>query len=97
MIQAIFTPDVVYSHNDVWLLIQNMNVMQYAKENNLLLWQHFVHTVQMETGEAYIDEWDLGTIINKMADDLGSYKLLINIWLHQEDAVNDLTNTIEDQ
>ena len=68
MIQAVFTPDVVYSHDDIWLLIQNMNVMQYAKENNLLLWQHFVDTVQMETGEVYIDDWDLSTIINKMAE-----------------------------
>lgn len=95
MTEAIIAPDVVYSHDDVWLLVHNMYVMKYAKDNNLLLWQHFVDKVQMETGEVYIDDWDLNTIINKMADDLGSYKLLVNIWLHQEDAINNLSDAID--
>lgn len=85
----------MYSHDDVWLLIHNIPLMDYAKKQEAGLWRKFVELVSYETANAYSDAWNTTFTINKMAADLGSYKLLLNIWLQIEEALDDVFNSID--
>ena len=77
--------DVSYSHEFVWQIIHYFPDMDYARQNEPLKWRLFTTTVANETANAYSNEIPTSYVINQMADDLGSYRLLIDIWISVED------------
>ena len=85
----------MYSHDDVWLLLHNIPLMEYARSNEPKLWRKFLELVSQETAQGYSDTWNTTFLINKIAEDLGSYKLLLNIWLQIEEPLNDVLNHIQ--
>ena len=54
------------------------------------MWRKFVELICDETANGYSDEWNTFHTINRMADDLGSYHLLLSIWLQIEEAMDDV-------
>jgi len=75
--------DQTYSHEDIWLLLTIFKMIEEARSQNNRLWQIFKDLVQMETANAYPlgeDVASTATVLNSMADDLGSYKMLIDLW-----------------
>ena len=85
----------MYSHDDVWLLLHNVPLMEYARHSEPKLWRKFLELVSDETAQGYPDTWNTTFLINKIAEDLGSYKLLLNIWLQIEEPLNDVLNPIQ--
>jgi hypothetical protein len=85
----------MYSHDDVWLLLHNIPLMEYARHNEPNLWRKFLELVSDETAQGYPDTWNTTFLINKIAEDLGSYKLLLDIWLQIEEPLNDVLNPIQ--
>lgn len=83
-----------YSHATVWLLLQSLPLMEYAHRQEGKLWRQFTDVVSQETGEVYPDTWHTNYLVNKMADDLGSYQLLLQLWLQIEEAMDDIINPI---
>ena len=82
--------DQVYSHETVWLIINAMPSMSFARSTDSEIWKAFVDAIQMETANVY--PWSIATmatpeLINRMADDLGSYQHLIDIWCELEDTL----------
>lgn len=80
--------DVSYSHELVWQVIHAFPDMDYARQVEPLKWRLFTTTVANETANAYSDQMSTADAINQMADDLGSYRLLADIWLSVEDIFN---------
>lgn len=80
--------DVSYSHELVWQMIHTFPDMDYARHNEPLKWRLFTTTVGNETANAYSSEISTADVINQMADDLGSYRFLADIWLSVEDVFN---------
>lgn len=80
---------VMYSHDDVWLLIQSLHTMDVTRKVQPEWWRKFYTAICDETANSYSPEWDTASIITKMADDLGSFKELLDIWLQVEDAMNE--------
>jgi hypothetical protein len=80
---------VMYSHDDVWLLIQSLQTMDITRREQSPWWHMFEKSVCQETANAYSPEWDTASVICKMADDLGSFKLLLGMWIRIEDAMNE--------
>lgn len=78
--------DVTYSHTQVWLLIHCFPVMDWARQNDPAMWRAFTNLVQDQTGNVYLPEWNTSFLVNKMADDLGSYKELSDYWCQVEEA-----------
>jgi hypothetical protein len=85
----------MYSHDTVWLLLHNIPLMEYARQEEPKLWRKFLELVSDETAQGYPDTWNTTFLINKIAEDLGSYKLLLNIWLQIEEPLNDVLNPIQ--
>ena len=83
------TSELMYSHDDVWLLIQSLHTMDATRQLQPEWWQKFKQAICDETGNSYSPEWDTPSIITKMADDLGSFKELLDTWLQVEDAMNE--------
>lgn len=54
--------------------------MDDARRNNPIKWKLFTQAVSVETGNVYPQEWSTSDAINKMADDIGSYLLLTDMW-----------------
>lgn len=69
-----------YSHDFINWLISVFPDMDYARLNEPLKWRLFTQAVANETANAYPQEWTTSWTINKMADDIGSYQLLVDIW-----------------
>jgi hypothetical protein len=84
-----------YSHDFVWLLIQSLHTMDITRNEEPKWWRKFEEAVCYETANAYATEWDTASVICKMADDLGSYELLLNMWLRVEEAMNEHFAAIE--
>jgi len=63
--------------------------MDITRKEQPAWWRTFEKAVCNETANAYSAEWDTASVICKMADDMGSYKLLLDIWLQVEDAMNE--------
>lgn len=79
--------EVSYSHSTVWCLLHSYPVMEYEKNNNTKMWREFVRKIQDETGQVYpYEHYGVHITISKMADDLGSYAELSNIWCALEEA-----------
>lgn len=85
----------MYSHDDIWLLLHNIPLMEYARQEEPKLWRKFLELVADETAQGYPHTWNTTFLINKIAEDLGSYKLLLNIWLQIEEPLNDVLNPIQ--
>ena len=83
-----------YSHDDVWLLVHSIPLMEYVRQDETKLWRKFLEMVSDETAQGYPHTWNTSFIINKMAEDLGSYKLLLNIWLQIEEALDNVLTPI---
>lgn len=84
--------DQVYSHDTVWLLMNALPSMSFARSTDSVLWKAFIDAIEMETANAY--PWSITTmstpeLINRMADDLGSYGFLIDTWCHLEDTLSE--------
>lgn len=86
----------MYSHADVWLLLHSIPLMEYARHKEPKMWRKFMELVFNETAQSYADEWNTPFAINKIAEDLGSYKELLHLWLQIEEAFDDIFNPIED-
>lgn len=84
--------EVSYSHELVWEVINYFPDMDCARLNNPLKWQLFTTAVGQETANAYPDNTSTSIIINKMADDLGSYVHLMNIWFGVEQVLENNCN-----
>ena len=65
--------------------------MDYARNAETQLWRQFKDAVSNQTAQAYPHNWNTSFLINKMAEDLGSYKSLLDIWFQIEEV---LDNTI---
>lgn len=85
--------DVSYNHELVWQMIHFFPEMDYARQNEPLKWRLFTTTVGNETANAYSSEIPTSDVINQMADDLGSYRLLADIWFSVEDIFNQNCNS----
>ena len=83
------TSELMYSHDDVWLLIQSLHTMDATRKVQPEWWRKFYTAICDQTANSYSPEWDTASIITKMADDLGSFKELLDIWLQVEDAMNE--------
>ena len=81
--------ELMYSHDDMWLLIQSLHTMDITRKEKSPWWYLFEKSVCEQTANAYSSEWDTASVICKMADDLGSFKLLLDMWLRIEDAMNE--------
>jgi len=86
--------DLTYSHDDVWLLLHCLPTMRYAKEGDTENWRKFQELVSDETANGYSPHWNVEFTLSKMANDIGSYKLLLNIWLQVDEVMSDLLNPI---
>ena len=86
--------EVNYSHDTVWLLLHSLPIMDYSRKNEPRMWRKFMELVADETAQGYPDTWNTPFTINKIASDLGSYKLLLDIWLQVEEAMPDVYNPI---
>ena len=80
--------DVSYSHELVWQMIRYFPEMDHARHNEPLKWRLFTKTVGNETANAYSSEISTADVINQMADDLGSYRLLADIWFGVEEVID---------
>lgn len=80
-----------YSYDEVWLLLYNIPLMDYARNAETQLWRQFKDAVSNQTAQGYPNNWNTSFLINKMAEDLGSYKSLLDIWFQVEEV---LDNTI---
>ena len=80
-----------YSYDEVWLLLYNIPLMDYARNAETQLWRQFKDAVSNQTAQGYPHNWNTSFLINKMAEDLGSYKSLLDIWFQVEEV---LDNTI---
>ncbi len=85
--------EVSYSHELVWEVINYFPDMDYTRLNNPLKWKLFTTAVGQETANAYPDNTSTSIIINKMADDLGSYVQLMNIWFGVEQVLENNCNS----
>lgn len=75
-----------YSHDFIYWLISVFPDMDYARLSEPLKWRLFTRAVANETGNVYPQELDTAWTINKMADDIGSYQLLVDIWSAVEEV-----------
>lgn len=83
-----------YSHATVWFLVNSLPLMEYAHRQEGRLWRQFTDAVSEETAQCYPDTWNTNYLINKMADDLGSYQLLLQLWMQIEEAMDDIINPV---
>lgn len=72
--------EVNYSHSFVTWLVTCLPHIDEARRNDPLKWKLFTQAVSVETGNVYLQEWSTSDAVIKMADDIGSYLLLIDIW-----------------
>lgn len=88
--------DVSYSHELVWQMIHYFPEMDYARQNEPLKWRLFTTAVANETANAYSDQLSTADVINQMADDLGSYRFLADIWFGVEEVFDQDCNSDSD-
>jgi len=88
--------EVSYSHELVWQLIHFFPSIHYARVHEPLKWRLFTTTVANETANAYSDICPTATTVNKMADDLGSYQLLVDIWMSVEEVFEEDCDSDQD-
>ena len=72
--------EVVYSHDTVWLLLHTIQHMDDAREDYPHVWRSFLERIADETAQGYPNSWETTFVINQIANDLGSYQLLLDIW-----------------
>jgi len=87
------TAEPTYSHDEVWLLVHSLPIMDYARKQEPQSWKKFVDLISDETANVYPTDWNTHFTVNKMAFDLGSYKLLVDIWLQVEDSFDYVLNS----
>lgn len=83
-----------YSHATIWFLVHSLPLMEYTHRQEPKMWRKFIEAVSNETAQGYPDTWNTNYLINKMADDLGSYDLLLRLWMQIEEALDDIINPI---